>query len=64
MGGAILLVGMTAINAWLYLQRNAAATAAATAAAAVNAANQRNQQEQSRQDDNPFDVFGTGNYRS
>lgn len=63
-GGAILLVGMTAINAWLYLQRNAAATAAATAAAAVNAANQRNQQEQSRQDDNPFDVFGTGNYRS
>ena len=59
-GGAILLVGMTAINAWLYLQRNAAATAAA----AVNAANQRNQQEQSRQDDNPFDVFGTGNYRS
>ena len=25
-GGAILLVGMTAINAWLYLQRNAAAT--------------------------------------
>lgn len=63
-GGAILLVGMTAINAWLYLQRNAAATAAATAAAAVNAANQRNQQEQSRQDDNPFDVFETGNYRS
>ena len=63
-GGAILLVGMTAINAWLYLQRNAAATAAATAAAAVNAANQRNQQEQSRQDDNPFDVFGTGNSRS
>lgn len=63
-GGAILLVGMTAINAWLYLQRNAAATAAATAAAAVNAANQRNQQEQSRQDDNSFDVFGTGNYRS
>ncbi len=63
-GGAILLVGMTAINAWLYLQRNAAATAAATAAAAVNAANQRNQQERSRQDDNPFDVFGTGNYRS
>ena len=63
-GGAILLVGMTAINAWLYLQRNAAATAAATAAAAVNAANQSNQQEQSRQDDNPFDVFGTGNYRS
>ena len=63
-GGAILLVGMPAINAWLYLQRNAAATAAATAAAAVNAANQRNQQEQSRQDDNPFDVFGTGNYRS
>ena len=63
-GGAILLVGMTAINAWLYLQRNAAATAAATAAAAVNAANQRSQQEQSRQDDNPFDVFGTGNYRS
>lgn len=60
-GGAILLVGMTAINAWLYLQRNAAATAAATAAAAVNAANQ---QEQSRQDDNPFDVFETGNYRS
>ena len=48
---------MTAINAWLYLQRNAAA-------AAVNAANQRNQQERSRQDDNPFDVFGTGNYRS
>ena len=63
-GGAILLVGMTAINAWLYLQRNAAATAAATAAAAVNAANQRDQQEQSRQDDNPFDVFETGNYRS
>ena len=22
MGGAILLVGMTAINAWLYVQRN------------------------------------------